>query len=211
MSGRVPDPLTERPRAALRRLCRALGLLGLTVAVGACGPVRPTTSQAPGTTPNPLASLRAAAALPGCPAGLGATLPAVTLPCLAGGVDVTLQRPGDGHPMLVNIWATWCSPCVREVPRLVQFAAAAAGRVEVVGVLTDDDPGTALQFARQFHLNYPSVVDAKSVVLHRFSPGPPTTLFLRTDGTLAYVKRGEITDGAALRALVVEHLGVAVG
>lgn len=112
--------------------------------------------------------------------------------------------------MLVNVWATWCAPCVREVPELVRFADSARDRVDVVGVLTEDEPSLGLEFARQFNMNYTSVVDRDGAVLRAFSPGPPTTLFLAPDGTLEYVKRGQVTDAATLRALVREHLGVDV-
>ena len=60
------------------------------------------------------------------------------LPCLGGGPDVDLRSAAPGRPTLVNVWATWCPPCVEEVPDLVAFADAADGRVGLVGVLTQD-------------------------------------------------------------------------
>ena len=110
--------------------------------------------------------------------------------------------------MLVNIWATWCSPCVREVPLLVSFSKAAGDRVGVLGVLTEDEPEQALEFARQFHMTYTSVLDDDGTVLRTFSPGPPATLFVNPAGRVVYVKRGEIHSSGDLRSLVRQHLGI---
>lgn len=161
--------------------------------------------------PDPtLVRLRAEAALPACPSGVGAGLPKLMLGCLSGGPKVQLRARGTGKPMLVNIWATWCSPCVREVPLLVSFSKAAGDRVGLLGVLTEDEPSQALQFAQQFHMTYTSVLDGDGIVLRRFSPGPPATLFIDPAGRVVYVKRGEIHSFNDLRSLVRRHLGVDV-
>lgn len=157
-----------------------------------------------------VAALRAAAAQQPCPSGAGAALPDLTLPCLSGGPAVDLRAAGPGRPMLVNVWATWCAPCVREVPELVALARDGAGKVDLLGVLTEDTEGNGLEFARQFAMRYPSVVDTEGVVMRAFSPGPPVTLFLDATGQLRYVQRGEIKDSQTLRALVRDHLGVDV-
>jgi thiol-disulfide isomerase/thioredoxin len=43
-----------------------------------------------------------------------------------------------GRPLLLNIWATWCPPCVKELPALDRLAAALAGELTVVALATDD-------------------------------------------------------------------------
>ena len=157
-----------------------------------------------------LAPLRARAALDPCPAGLGPALPDVVLPCLGGGPDVPLSAAPPGRPTLVNIWGTWCRPCVAEVPELVDFAAKAGERVGVVGVLTQDTPRLGLEFAREFGMHYPSVVDDDGVVLRAFGGGPPITLFVDAQGTVVHRKLGAFTDLPELEAMVAEHLGVRV-
>ena len=156
------------------------------------------------------AALRAAAELPLCPSGFGRSLPALTLPCLSGGADVTLNAAGPGRPLLVNVWGTWCPPCVREVPLLVDLAEQAAGDLVVVGALTQDTPVNGLEFARQFTMNYTSVLDGDGVVMRRFAAGPPVTLFVSAEGEIRHVKRGEFADETQLRQLVREHLGIDV-
>lgn len=162
----------------------------------------------PATTPGPdLVALRSAAALEPCPAGLGPDLPDLALPCLGGGPDVRLDGRPPG-PLLVNIWGSWCAPCVDEVPDLVAFAGKAAGKVGVVGVLTTDTQQRGLAFAKDFGMHYPNIVDDDGLVRARYGGGTPLTLFVDADGTVAYVEAGKMDSLAEIEALVVEHLGV---
>ena len=155
-----------------------------------------------------LVSLRRAAALQPCPPGLGADLPDVRLGCLGGGDAVRLRDRGTGRPTLVNIWGSWCRPCVAEVPTLIGFATKAAGRVDVVGIDTEDDPKLALTFAAQYGMRYPSLVDDDKLVLRRYGGGPPVTLLLDGSGRIRYAHRGQLHSLAEVEQLVAEHLGV---
>jgi len=156
-----------------------------------------------------LAAARAAAALPACPAGLTTDLPAGTLPCFDGGPAVPVAQ-APGRPMLVNLWATWCAPCVDEVPALVRFAAEAQGRVGVVGVVHQDSPASVYAFAQAFSVDYPLVRDDAGDVLRRYGGGPPITLLVRADGTIAHVQSGAFRDLAQIESAVARHLGVQV-
>jgi cytochrome c biogenesis protein CcmG, thiol:disulfide interchange protein DsbE len=155
-------------------------------------------------------ALRGQAQLDPCPAGLGPELPDLELPCLGGGPPVRLHAEAPGRPTLVNVWASWCGPCVEEVPDLVAFADRAGDRVGLVGVLTTDSERSALTFAREFGMRWPSLVDDDGLVLRAFLPGPPVTLFLDPDGRVVHRKSGAFEDVAEIEALVAEHLGVTV-
>lgn len=155
-----------------------------------------------------LPGLRRTAALQPCPAGLGPELPDITLPCLGGGKDVAVRAAKPARPTLVNIWGSWCRPCVAEVPDLVRFSDRAAGRVDVVGIDTEDDPADALTFAAQYGMRYPSLVDDDKVVLRTVAPGPPVTLFLDASGHVVYSHLGKFSSAAELEKLVAQHLGV---
>jgi thiol-disulfide isomerase/thioredoxin len=162
-----------------------------------------------------LAPLRAAAKLAPCPPGLGPELPDLTLPCLGGGKDVALRGAAPGVPTLLNVWGSWCGPCVAEVPELIAFTEKAAGRVAVVGVDTLDDPVNALTFAAQYGMRYPSVVDDDKVVLRKagergeaVAAGPPVTLFIDAAGHIAYRHRGQFHSLAEIEKLVATHLGI---
>lgn len=155
-----------------------------------------------------LGPLRRAVGLESCPAALGTDLPKVTLPCLAGGPDVAVAGGAPGKPMLVNIWATWCRPCVEEVPLLLQLRAQAGDRLGIVGVLHQDLQGQALEFARQYGMHYPSVVDEDGTVLRAFGSGPPITLLIDATGKVRQVKRGQFHSLAELRTAVSDALGL---
>lgn len=154
-----------------------------------------------------LAPLRTAAALEPCPSALTPDLGDVVLPCLGGGPDVATGGVPAG-PTIVNVWGTWCGPCVREVPELVAFAARAAGRVAVVGVLTTDTARNGLEFARQYGMRYPNLVDDDGLVRARYGGGAPLTLFVDATGAVRWVEPGEMASVAEIEALVAEHLGV---
>ncbi len=162
----------------------------------------------PAARPGPdLVRLREAARLEPCPLGLSPALPDLTLPCLGGGPDVRL-RDAPGRPTLVNVYGTWCPPCVQEVPLLVAFHRAAGDKVGVVGVLSIDTVKNGLDFAPDLGVTYPSVVDEDGAVLRQYPPGPPQTLFVRADGTIAYVKPGPFKDLAQIEQLTQDKLGV---
>lgn len=61
----------------------------------------------------------------------------------------------DGHVLLLNFWATWCAPCVEEMPMLSRLQRDYSGRgLRVVGI-TVDDPVRARAFAQDLGLDYP--------------------------------------------------------
>lgn len=155
-----------------------------------------------------LEPLRRAAALEPCPVGLGSGLPDLTLPCLGGGPPVSLRDNGPGTPMLVNIWGSWCRPCVEEVPILVAFAVKARGKVGLVGVDTTDDSAQALTFAAQYGMRYPSLVDVDGRLLRSYGGGPPVTLFVDAAGRVVHAERGKVDSLAELESLVARWLGV---
>ena len=58
-----------------------------------------------------------------------------------------------GKPTLVNLWATWCAPCVKEMPTLDAAAKASSGRIRFVAVSEDMDPKKARAFFADRHLS----------------------------------------------------------
>jgi cytochrome c biogenesis protein CcmG/thiol:disulfide interchange protein DsbE len=168
---------------------------------------------------NPLrASLIAAAKLPDCPVAAGAGqvangLPSFTFPCLATGPKVDLAKLRG--PLVVNVWAGPCTECRVEAPQLRAFAAAATGKVAVLGIVDGAYNGTetwndALDASRGLGIAYPSVWDASGKFVNFLRvPGIPVSLFVRPDGTVAHVKIGVVQPGD-LQQLTQQYLGVTV-
>jgi cytochrome c biogenesis protein CcmG/thiol:disulfide interchange protein DsbE len=115
-------------------------------------------------------------------------------------VDLAALR---GRPVVVNFWATWCVPCVREFP-LLRAAAAAhkADRLAVVGVLTRDRPAAARDFVRAQRATWPVALDPEAATATAWGAvGLPHTWFIRPDGTLASHQLGELTRASLDRQL----------
>jgi thiol-disulfide isomerase/thioredoxin len=137
-------------------------------------------------------------------------LPALTLPCLGGGPKVRLKDLR-GTPTLLNIWASWCEPCQREVPYLQAAYDAAAGRLRVLGADIEDSRRSALDFAAHAGMSYPSVIDQQGAMLDYAGPkGPPVTLFVSAGGQVVHMKVGPFTSERAVRRATEHYLGVKV-
>ncbi|UXY14716.1 TlpA family protein disulfide reductase [Chitiniphilus purpureus] len=64
-----------------------------------------------------------------------------------------------GKPLVVNFWATWCSPCREEIPEFVALQKRYAGKVQFVGVAIDE-VAPVRTFIKQHRVNYPNLIGA---------------------------------------------------
>lgn len=64
-----------------------------------------------------------------------------------------------GRPVIVNFFASWCAPCKRETPTLARFYRQSGGRISIIGVDSNDQPGPAMRFVRSAGVRYPVGVD----------------------------------------------------
>lgn len=100
-----------------------------------------------------------------------------------------------GKPLLINFWATWCGPCLREIPMLKEFQTANAD-LQVVGIAIDKrDP--VVSFADNMQFNYPILMgeseawDAAAAFGVDFY-ALPFTVFTAADGSVLGVHTGEL-------------------
>ena len=132
----------------------------------------------------------------------------LTLPCLGDGPDVRLAGLR-GAPTVINLWASWCTPCRDELPLFADLAAT--GKVRVVGISVQDDPGASLSLLTDVDVHYASVMDYDGVTKAALRwVGLPMTLFVSEDGVVTHVERGQITTAEQLDSLVAQTLGVEV-
>lgn len=135
-------------------------------------------------------------------------LPNASFPCLGNGPDVNLSGVR-GEPLVVNVWASWCPPCVAELPILSQAANDLSGEVRFLGITLQDDPASSLQMADDFDLPFASVVDPVGEVRGSMAiPGPPVTFFVRPNGTIAGRWDGALPNADALATLLANYLDV---
>lgn len=161
------------------------------------------------------AHLVAAANLEPCPAtsaGSGsADLPDVTLPCLGNGPAVHMSALR-GTPTLVNLWGSWCGPCQKETPSLQRAHARLGKAVRFLGVDTEDQPDSALDFAAHVKppMRYPSVLDDnKAILLAVHGPSAvPMTIFIDASGHIVHLSIESYGSVAAVLADVQRYLGV---
>lgn len=175
------------------------------------GGTAPVVSGPPPSAP---ADLVAAADLVDCPAtdpdvdARDDGLPDLTLPCLGEGPAVRLAGLR-GEPTVLNLWASWCTPCRDEMPLLADLAAT--GKVRVVGIAVQDDPGPSLSLLTDVDAHYASAQDYSGSTKAALRwVGLPMTIFVDADGVVTRVERGQITSAEQLDTLVSEALGVQV-
>lgn len=184
-------------------------VLLVALAAGALGVVASLLSTGPGPLWRTEAGQRllgtmAAATAPEPPAGVavagrGDPVPALTLHDLQGN---PVAFPGDqgGRPLLVNVWASWCGPCIEEMPELQRFASAqGAGGVQVVGIALDDVDAVRA-FLRRIPVDYPILVDAPGPADAGVSLGNPRgvlpySVLVSADGRLLKQRIGPFAHG----------------
>lgn len=107
-----------------------------------------------------------------------------------------------GKPIVLNAWATWCGPCRREMPLLVQ-AARAHPEIQFIFLNISDGPEAVRAFQRELKLQIPNVLlDPEATLSDPLRiQGLPVTLFYDAEGTLVNRHIGEI-KAEALEALL---------
>jgi thiol-disulfide isomerase/thioredoxin len=122
-------------------------------------------------------------------------LPAQPLQTMAGEA-ISLKELGDG-PMVINLWASWCPPCRREMPMMEEVAAVTTGASFVFANQGESASHVSAFFAQQ-GLDLPnSLLDGLGRLgRHYRVAGLPATLFIDGEGRLADLHLGEISREA---------------
>lgn len=174
----------------------------LCLALVACNAPSPAA-----TAPPPAAAAKASAAPAAAPAaktpapGADAAIPALKIATVDGQMyDLASKR---GHWVVVNFWATWCTPCLREMPDLDAFDAR-RDDVEVLGLAYEEISADEMRgFLDKHPVSYPvAIVDTYNPPADFETPrGLPTTHLIAPDGRIAKSFMGPITS-AELTAVI---------
>lgn len=101
----------------------------------------------------------------------------------------------DGRPLVINFWASWCTPCRAEMPAFEQVHQQLGDRVAIVGVTDETDHGDAAGAAERAGVSYPLLVDVEQTLLIDLAiSGLPGTVFVDADGTVLGRHLGALTE-----------------
>ena len=170
-----------------------IGAAIVVVGVAGCGAATPrNAAPAQGTVE---------AAFKGSPAPL-ARLHAQANALLGGGTKAFEGRLRElrGHPVVVNMWASWCEPCQSEFPSYQRASVAYGRQVAFLGIDAKDQNPEATTFLHKFPVTYPSYTDPNGSIasaIHAYQ-AYPQTFFFNGQGKKVFDKAGPYESVAAL-------------
>lgn len=202
----------EGGRAAPQRRTLAVSVLIAAAAAAAVAGAAVIRTSAPQNPPQGAAPPEASApfdparfpkgALAGQPA------PEMSFPLFGGGVFVLSEHLAeDGRPLVLNLWASWCTPCRREIPEFSAAAAANPGAA-FAGAAVEDVWSAARDFAAEIGASYPLGYDENGSVTENYPfMGLPVTYLIAADGTVARQVNGQL-NADTLQAFIDLDFGL---
>lgn len=133
---------------------------------------------------------------------------------LPGGKAAFEQRIANlhGHPVVVNVWASWCGPCRFEFPTLQLLSSRFGKRVAFIGVNSEDSADAARTFLSEAPVPYPSYSDSDAEIKESLGGhiGLPDTAFYDSQGKLVFLKQGPYAGHGEMRE-DIERYALAAG
>lgn len=102
-----------------------------------------------------------------------------------------------GHPVVVNVWGSWCGPCKLEFPHFQRAVQRVGDRVAFLGINLVDDVEKAEKFLETRPVPYPSLEDGSGGITREAAPGTkgaPHTVFYDAEGNRVMVHQGFYSD-----------------
>ena len=116
-----------------------------------------------------------------------------------------VKLPGTGRYRIINYWATWCGPCLMEMPLLDEFAESQGNSAVMLIGIALDDAADVKTYLKENPLKYPQFLEKagkndSSAQLGNERGIIPFSVLISPDGRLLKLKRGEFADLAELKA-----------
>lgn len=105
-----------------------------------------------------------------------------------------------GKVVMINFWASWCTPCVREMPMINQIAQTYQEDVQTLFVNVGEAKGTIREFMNKQQFDFPVIIDVTGKVsgLYRIT-GLPATMIIDQEGIFRHILLGELTKDIPLQ------------
>jgi len=140
---------------------------------------------------------------------LPSSVAGVRLASLRDEPDAALGELLTGKPVVVNFFASWCVPCVEEMPAIEAVHQSLGDRVTIVGMANQDSVADSLATVDATGVTYPTYADPDGSALTYFGGlAMPTTVFIAADGTVVDVNSGDLSE-PELRARISDLFGLA--
>ncbi len=127
------------------------------------------------------------------------------------GKPITLAD-SHGKVILLNFWATWCGPCRAEIPDLVELQNKYNNRLQILGLVVDDDDQDAIKdFVEKFGINYPVALATNDIRMQYGGIAAlPTSFVLDAEGRIVQKHEG-LRDPVLYETEIRSLLGLSIG
>lgn len=143
---------------------------------------------------------------PGMPIKEGVAAPDFTGE-LMDGTSITLSEL-QGKPVIINFWATWCGPCVKEMPAFERLKDDFGDKIGIIAVNCGDDAETVKDFVEENGYTFPVVLDEEySISMLYPTNSIPYTVVLDAEGKVTHISTGTL-DADTMYERYKEALGV---
>lgn len=129
----------------------------------------------------------------------------IKIPCIDGGEGVIVESIKG--PAIINVWGSWCAPCVEEMPHFV--ALAQKNKVPIIGIdVEENDVQSGKKFMRTHGITWPVLYDPDSRTKSLYGMGVPVTWFIGADGKVKFRHVGIVRSEQILFTEVEKYLGI---
>lgn len=133
----------------------------------------------------------------------------ISLECVDGSAGAILESLRG--PLVLNVWGSWCTSCLDEMPEFVRFYSKAKRKVQLIGVAVEEAaPANSQRFIKEHGMTWPNFYDRDNKTRGYFGMGVPVTWFIDASGKAVFKKIGVIKSADELASLTEKYLGVKI-